>query len=75
METRTIEIRVDAETADAYEASSAAERQKLDLLVNLKLREVVKALRPLEEVIADLSRKAQERGLTPEILDSILTDS
>ena len=28
----------------------------------------------LDEVISDLSRKARERGLTPDILDSILDD-
>jgi hypothetical protein len=34
METRTIMVRVDAETADAYEASSELDRKKLDFLIN-----------------------------------------
>lgn len=42
METRTITIRVDAETADAYETSSEVDRRKIDLLINLKLKEVIK---------------------------------
>lgn len=75
MEVRTIADRVDAETADAYESSSEADRRKIDLLLNLKLREVVKNIRPLEEVMAEISRKAQERGLTLEILESILAES
>ncbi|MBU6187279.1 MAG: hypothetical protein KGQ16_12960 [Cyanobacteria bacterium REEB444] len=75
MEVRTIAVRVDAETADAYESSSEADRRKIDLLLNLKLREVVKNIRPLEEVMAEISRKAQERGLTLEILESILAES
>ncbi len=75
METRTITVRVDAETADAYEASSEVDRRKIDLLINLKLKEVVKKVRPLEEVMEEISRKAQERGLTPEILDAILAES
>ncbi len=75
METRTITVRVDAEIADAYEASSEPDRRKIDLLINLKLKEVVKKVRPLEEVMEEISRKAQERGLTPEILDAILTES
>ncbi|ASC73548.1 hypothetical protein XM38_045160 [Halomicronema hongdechloris C2206] len=75
METRTIAVRVDAETADAYEASSEVDRRKIDLLINLKLKEVVKKVRPLEEVMEEISRKAQERGLTPEILSAILAES
>lgn len=75
MEVRTIAVRVDAETADAYESSSEADRRKIDLLLNLKLREVVKNIRPLEEVMAEISRKVQERGLTLEILESILAES
>ncbi len=75
METRTITVRVDAEIADAYEASSEPDRRKIDLLINLKLKEMVKQVRPLEEVMEDISRKAQERGLTPEILDAILAES
>jgi len=75
MEVRTIAVRVDAETADAYESSSEADRRKIDLLLNLKLRAVVKNIRPLEEVMAEISRKAQERGLTLEILESILAES
>jgi hypothetical protein len=75
MTTRTITVRVDAEIADAYEASSEPDRRKIDLLINLKLKEVVKKVRPLEEVMEEISRRAQERGLTPEILDAILTES
>ena len=75
METRTINVRVDAKTADAYESSSEIERRKIDLLINLKLREVVRESRRLEEIMEGISRKAQERGLTPEILESILAES
>lgn len=75
MKVRTIAVRVDAETADAYESSSESDRRKIDLLLNLKLREVVKKIRPLEEVMEEISLKAQERGLTLEILESILAES
>lgn len=75
METRIIAVRVDAETADAYEASSEVDRRKIDLLINLKLKEVVKKVRPLEEVMQEISRKAQDRGLNPEILSAILAES
>ena len=74
METRTITVRVDPETAKAYEASSETERRKMDLLINLKLREMVRKPRPLAEVMEEISAKAQARGLTPEILESILAE-
>ena len=60
MQMRTITVLVDAETADAYEASAEVDRRKIDLLINLKLKEVVKKVRPLEEVMEEISRKAQE---------------
>ena len=73
METKTITIRVDAETR-AYASASQEEQRKLDTILNLKLREITRSQRPLEEVMDDISRKAQERGLTPELLESILNE-
>jgi len=75
MQTREITVRVDPETANAYEASSEADRRKIDWLLNLKLREVIGETRSLEEIMREISHNAQERGLTPEILESILNES
>jgi hypothetical protein len=74
MSTKTIQIRVDDEAARAYESASEEERKKLDLLLSLRLREVASPGRSLEEVMDEVSRKAQERGLTPEILESLLDE-
>ena len=74
METKAITIRVSPEAASAYETAPAEQRRKLDLLLSLKLSEVTRAKRPLEVILSEMSRKAQERGLTPEILESILND-
>jgi hypothetical protein len=46
----------------------------LDTILNLKLWEVTCRKRPLEEVTDDISHKVQERGLTPELLKSILNE-
>ena len=46
----------------------------MDLLVNLRLREVTSSRKPIQEVVAEISRKARRRGLTPEILQSILDE-
>jgi len=74
METKTITIRVSPEAASTYETASAAQRRKLDALLSLKLSELGRDKRPLETIMSELSRKAQERGLTPEILRSILDE-
>lgn len=72
METKAITIRVSPEAASAYETAPAEQQRKLDALLSLKLAEVTRAKRPLEVILSEMSHKAQARGLTPEILDSIL---
>ncbi len=67
METKTITIRVNAEAARIFEAVPEEQRRKLEAFFSLKLSEVARQKRRLEEVMSDISHKAQERGLTPEI--------
>ena len=74
METKPLTIRVSPEAARTYETASEEQKRKLDTLLSLKLHQVSRSQRSLEEIMSDISRKAQERGLTPEILDSILDD-
>ncbi len=74
METETITIRVSPEAARIYNTATAEQQRKLEVLLSLKLTEVGRAPRPLEEVMSEISRKAQSRGLTPEILESLLNE-
>lgn len=74
METKTIQIQVTSEAAQAYEAASQEDRRKLDALLSLKLSEVGRGKRPLEVIMSEIGRKAQERGMTPEVLESILNE-
>ena len=74
MKTRTITIRVNAEAARIFEAASEEQRRKLEALLSLKLGDATRSKRALEEVMSDISRNAQARGLTSEILDSILNE-
>ena len=67
-----ITISVDSDLARIYRAASDGERRKLSLLLNLRLRDAVESERPLQEIMDEVSRKAQKHGLTPEILQSIL---
>ncbi len=72
MLTEQITIKVDANAAKAYREASAQDQRKLDLILSLRLQDALCSKRSLKEVITDVSAKAQERGLTPEILESIL---
>jgi hypothetical protein len=75
MQTEEITIRVDPVAAEAYRAASEQERRKFDLLLSLRLHDALRPGGSLKELMRDISRKAQERGLTPEILESILHES
>lgn len=74
METKTITIRVNAEVAQIFEAASEEQRRKFEALLSLKLTDITRRKRPLEEVMSEISQNAQSRGLTPEILNSILVE-
>jgi hypothetical protein len=73
-ETKVITIHVDAESAHFFETASAEKRRKMEILLSLKLNELTRQIRPLEEIMSEISRNAQARGLTPEILENILND-
>jgi hypothetical protein len=75
MRVEEITIRVDPEAARAYRASSAEQRRKLDLLLSLRIKDATRSDLSLREIMRDISRKAQERGLTPDALDLRLLPS
>jgi hypothetical protein len=69
----SITIPVDPEIARIFERASAEEQRKLRLLLSLRLRELATTpLPPLQTILDQVGREAQERGLTPEILDTFL---
>ena len=74
MEIKPITIRVNAEVARIFEAASEEQRRKLEALLSLKLGNATRSKRSLEDVMSEISRNAQAKGLTPEILDSILNE-
>ena len=69
-----ITVSVDSDVAKRYRSASDHERRKLDLLVNLCLRDVTESGQSLSDRMLEISRNAQRRGLTPEILQSVLAD-
>ena len=73
-QTETITIRVAPDAARVFRAISAGEQRKIEALLSLRLLELAQQPEALEEVMRDISSKAQARGLTPDILDALLQD-
>ncbi len=74
MTTETITIRVDERAAQAFKTASPDDQRKLEALLSLRLLEAMQATEPLEHLMRRISQNAQQRGLTPEILEDILKD-
>jgi hypothetical protein len=69
----TITIPLDPQTARAYDAAPPEEKRKIQALLSLWLRELAAGeYPPLQQVLDEVGRKAKARGLTPEMLDSLL---
>lgn len=68
----TITIPIDAEIAKLYAEAPEDIRRKLQLLLGLWLREFIVSPRSLQTIMDEISQKAQGRGLTLEILESLL---
>ena len=69
-----ITVTVDSEVAEKYRSASDMDRRRMDFLINSHLRRMMGPRRPLEEIMDEIGHQAQQRGLTPEILQSILDD-
>src|SRR5439155_9271767 len=65
-------IHVDPEAARLYRSASAADRRKLDLLLSLRLAEAARSGDSLKEIMDQISDRARERGMTPQVLREIL---
>ena len=69
----TITIPLDPQTARAYNSAAPEKKRKIQALLSLWLRELAAGeYPPLQQVLDEAGRKATDRGLTPEILDSLL---
>ena len=75
MNLETISIKVDADAARLFTDASTQEKRQLELLLNLRLRELTApSARPLREIMDEIGDNATARGLTPELLESFLND-
>ena len=73
MANSTITIPLDPQTAQAYDSASPEEKRKIQALLGLWARELATGEFPsLQQVLDEVGSKAKGRGLTPEMLDSLL---
>jgi hypothetical protein len=71
-----ITIQVDEDSAKAFAQASPEEQRKIQLLLNVRLRELVtKPGKRLQELMDEIGAEAEARGLRSEILDSLLTQN
>ncbi len=75
MTNTTISIPVDVATALAYSQASLEQQQKIQLLLSLRVRELFSPSDvSLQQIMDDIGVKAEARGLTPQVLETLLAD-
>ncbi len=70
----TIRIPLEQDVARIYQRASRVEKEKIQALLSLWLREFGNPPESLPSLMDEISENARARGLTPEILDSLLAD-
>jgi len=73
MVTEPVTLQIEVDAARAFKSASADEREKLQTLMSVLLREYAKTdATSLKRTMDEIGERAREKGLTPELLDSIL---
>jgi len=73
MVTEPITLQIEVDAARAFRSASADEQEKLQTLMSVLLREYARTdATSLKRTMDEIGKRAQEKGLTPELLDSIL---
>ncbi len=73
-----ITIKVPSEVAEAYRNATEEERKQIEARIAVLLKSSMtgkqEAIAKLRQTMDEIGTRAVERGLTPEILESILND-
>ncbi|MEO1397077.1 MAG: hypothetical protein AAFV90_29725 [Cyanobacteria bacterium J06634_5] len=70
-----IPVPVDEATALAYSQASVEEQQKIQILLRLRVHELfTQSDASLQQIMDDIGAKAEEKGLTPQMLEALLRD-
>ena len=77
MATANLTIQVSEEAAKAFKQVSPEDQRKIQLLLDLRLRDLTLspiARKSLQAVMDEIGKNATARGLTPDGLESMLND-
>jgi ferritin-like protein len=75
MATANITIQVDADVAKVYAAATPEVRRKMQLLLSLRLQDLASSPpQSLLKLMDEIGAEAEARGMTPEVLESLLHD-
>ena len=69
-----ITIQVDSKIAQAYRNADPEKKRKIQTFLNVMLNKTVNE-KPLLEIMQEASEEAVANGMTPEILESILSNT
>ena len=73
MATANITIQVDEEAANTFATASPEDRQKMQLLLSLRLQDLMASeTKSLKAVMDEIGARAAARGMTPTILESLV---
>lgn len=67
-----VQIELDEQSARRFARTSKVEREKLRLLLTVWLRELEDSSQSLGDLMDEISDNATSRGVTPEIVESLL---
>ena len=71
-----ISVPIDIATARAYNQASEEEKRKIQILLRLRIRELfTPSDDSLKSIMDDIGAKAEERGLTPQVLETLFNDN
>jgi len=71
----TISIEVDKDLARSFLQASVDEKQQLNFLLNLRLKELIATPhKPLGIIMDEMGHYAELQGITPEMLASLLNE-
>lgn len=74
MSKKQVTIQIDEEAARAFQSASLVDKRKLEALVSIRVIEAIKTRKSLKQIMKETSKKAQKRGLTLEILETVLNE-
>ena len=73
MVTEPITLQIEVEAARAFRSASPDEQEKLQMLMSVLMKEYARTNSPsLKRTMDEIGERAREKGLTPELLNSIL---